>query len=555
MIAARWPALLFLAARLFAQTDAAPGGSQPEQPPPEPAPVPIGKGVISGTVVNAKGKLPLKKASVSVHGPVSLTAVTDSRGAFTFRALPPGGYVITASHEDFFATGPMSQFQRVTLADGEEKGAVEVSLTPGAIVSGRILDEDDSPLAGCSVSGTSVSGGNARRRQFSGSGSPTDVQGTYRIHGLQPGRYSLRAQCQITFPAPHGFMKRGDPMIPHEGYAPTVYGQGDSAISAGGLAISAGAELTGVDFHLKRVPLYVVRGTLSGGDSSALSGAQLQLTPVGSSGGIDEGFNARYDAAKGVFSFQRVPAGSYELTATVFNPEHVFEARQTVEVGKTQVTQADLRLLAAASIAGSIEFDDPSQRMDNLQLSLQSLSGNYRGPFPAASVQPDNTFLFKGVVEGHYRLQMPLGYVKTLSLAGREVTPTDFEIGAQSSGLMRIVVGTKTSKVDVDLSPKPDSTQGLTGFLLPADHTEMDGWRNNISSGVGQIQFNGVAPGKYRVLVVASPDAWALANSPEALHALESHLAPLEVKEGEDTKVSVPLVGADDMAKAMEADE
>ena len=61
-----------------------------------------GKGVLGGKVVNARTKEPIKKAHVQLNGPTNLSAVTDGSGSFTFRALPPGGYMLNANHEDYY---------------------------------------------------------------------------------------------------------------------------------------------------------------------------------------------------------------------------------------------------------------------------------------------------------------------------------------------------------------------------------------------------------------------------------------------------------------------
>jgi hypothetical protein len=124
-------------------------GRQQLQPPQE---APIGKGVISGKVANAKTKEPIKKAHVSLNGVVNLSAVTDGSGAFTFRALPPGGYVISANHEDYYASPASGRMiQQVTLTEDQEKNDVQLDLMPGATIKGTVLDEDELPVPRCQV--------------------------------------------------------------------------------------------------------------------------------------------------------------------------------------------------------------------------------------------------------------------------------------------------------------------------------------------------------------------------------------------------------------------
>ncbi len=523
---------------------------------PPPAPV-IGKGAISGSVINAKTSEPVKKARVTLGGAVSLSAVTDGSGTFTFRALPPGGYMVMANHDDFYVNpASMGAAQQMNLNDGEDKQGVQIKLMPGATISGRVLDDDESPVPNCLVSAIGSARSRGRMRPRSNNGANTDDQGRFRLHGLQQGHYSLVAQCGTTFPAPHGFMKRNDPLIPREGYAPVALG-GDSNSPTAGLAISAGADLTGVDFHVKRVPVFVVRGSLSGADASLLRGAQIMLTAQDVPGSEDNPFHARYDPAKDQFMFQHVPAGTYEITAMVFNADRAYEARENVEVGKTQVTDVDLKFSPSAVLAGRIDFDDPTLRFDNMQISLQPLASNYRGPYPMSTIGADGSFELKSVLPGSFRLNpLPMGYVKSMTLAGQDVSPLHFTVAGSSAGPLHIFIGSKMAKVEVELSPRPDAGVTVSGLLIPADQPDTPDGRNMaVSPAGGELSFANVAPGKYRVFVAVTNNIWNLMNEPDALKALESHTVPVEVAEGDDKHVSASVISADDLQKALDATE
>ncbi len=549
--------LLALAPASRAQDLFAPRNFANPSPPgiPEDAPpaAPIGKGVISGTVLNAKTKQPIRKARVTLNGPASLNSVTDSGGNFTFRALPMGGYIVTANHDEFYMTQvAMNMPAQITLNDGEEKQGVQVELMPGAEISGRVVDEEELPVSNCQVMAMHIDRSQGRTKMMNSNGASTDEDGNYRLHGLMQGRYVLKAQCGVTYPAPHGFMKRNDPLIPQEGYAPVVRGGGGGAAAGTGMPVTAGAELTGIDFHVKRVPVYIVRGGISGVDQSSLPNTQILLRPLDSQAGDEASIAARFQPGKGEFTFRHVPAGSYELTAFIINPDRAYEARQNVEVGKTPVLQVDVKLEAAAVLSGSIDFDDPNQRFDNMQISLQPISDNYRGPFPMAAIGQDGSFSFKSVLAGHFRLgPLPLGYVKSVTLGGRPVSPEDFEIGSGSVGELHVSVGAKMAKIEVDVSPKPAAGQMISGLLIPESGPDPANGRNMAVGGQdAQLVFGSVAPGKYHVLVVATANVWGLANQPDVLKSLESSTAAVEVAEGDDKHVSANVVSAEDLQKA-----
>jgi hypothetical protein len=144
-----------------------------------------------------------------------------------------------------------------------------------------------------------------------------------------------------------------------------------------------------------------------------------------------------------------------------------------------------------------------------------------------------------------------MGYIKTVTLAGTNVSPGDFAITGEGSGPLRIVIGSKVARVDVDASPLPPAGQTMSALLIPEDDS---GARNVAMAGPhGELSFGGVAPGKYRVLVIASANVWNLMNQTEILHALEGHSVEVEVAEGDEKKVSATLLSTDELQKALDS--
>ncbi len=517
----------------------------------------IGKSTISGTVVNSRTHEPIRKARVMLNGGAQLTATTDSGGNFAFHLLPPGTYWIMANHEDLF-DNPITggNAHQVILGDGEEKSGVEISLQPGAVITGRVTNEDGDPVASCNVSATRSERAQGQLKMGSAWGANTDSDGNYRIHGMMPGRFVIRAQCGETFPAPHGFMPRGDPMIPQEGYSPVTYGAEPSSGGNAGMLIAGGSDLNGIDFHVTRVPMFLVRGTLSGADPVQMRTAQLNLIPRDNPSAEQIPVPTRMDVRRGQFRFHNVPAGTYDLVATLVTDDRAWQARETIEVGQTQVTQFALKLLPGPSLSGSVRSEDATLNLAGQQLALTPLTTNYRGPYPTATIAPDGTFVFKSLLPGHFRfngLPNP-AYPKGFSLSGREASPDDFEISDGAAGPLIITAGNKPGTVEVTVE-SPPASGSVNGLLIP-DPTGVPRVAGTIvNNGAASVQFHGVPPGKYRALLLATQNAWLIGNSPEVLRQLESRSVPVEVTEGGDQRVSASVVPDDDLQKAMEAAE
>ena len=241
--------LLGFAASLAAQTVSV-QFSQDPSPSRGPVTFPTGNGSIEGTVINEVTGAPVRQAQVTISANAP-PAVTDATGRFVFRNLAPATYFLQAMHPLFprperrMAMRPFS----VTLGQDEQKRDVVIPLTPGATISGTMVDEDRKPMPGCNVQALTFQLGQPDRRLNGFRGASTDALGQYRLYGLPSGRYYLMAQCYHTLPAPHPLMRIGpDTDLPQYRYLPEFYPGIPNASGAGRLAVAAGADLQSCRF-------------------------------------------------------------------------------------------------------------------------------------------------------------------------------------------------------------------------------------------------------------------------------------------------------------------
>src|SRR5436190_2254108 len=185
---------------LCGQATAAAG--QSAAPPRDPrAPDPTaGTAVISGRVVSVESGIsaPIRNARITVR---SLSespdpVFTDGAGRFEIKGLIAGRYTLTAEKTGFVRTrvgsrGELDPPVPLDLSDSERVDQVEIRLSRGAAIAGRILDELGEPVVGASVlvGSLQVIGTEARWVAVSRPGSQTDDRGEYRIGGLAAGRY------------------------------------------------------------------------------------------------------------------------------------------------------------------------------------------------------------------------------------------------------------------------------------------------------------------------------------------------------------------------------
>ena len=531
----------------------------PPRPPAEPS-VPTGTGSIEGTISDAVTQAPLRKAQVSLmgSGPTALTAVTDGAGRFAFRQLAAGTYWLNAGKEEYnqpqalFGTAPANEIQ---LGDDEHKQGVAISLMPDGSIGGRIANEEGLPVRGCGVSAAQFVYEQNRRTLRSHGMASTGEKGEYHIGDLAPGRYYVFAHCHTQLSAAHPLLPRGDPRIPHETYLPQLYGGGVDPASATRLTVMAGSSLDNIDFQLTRVPAYVLRGSVVGGDPDGRSSpVNVTLMPVNRAMRNLMQMGAMADAASGTFQFQAVIPGSYLLTASSNRGERIFAAERPVEIGQGPPGPVQITLQSGVDLKGTVQFDSGDHPpLENGQISLASVDTPYYMRQLQAQVDKDGAFTFTGVMPGRWRIFPNLpGYLKSATLAGQTVQPGDFQIAAGATGPLRITLGSKFADLHVDIQNAPAGEQ-VTAVIFPEDlgrfgiGLERLGYTAN-----GSVDFGALAPGRYRLFATDGPNPWLILQRPDWLQALESRCAAIDLPEGGHVSTTVETIPREELMRVLE---
>ena len=526
----------------------------PAQRPSLPTPNQTGKASIEGSVMDAITHEPVKKATVMLNGQVGLSAVTDASGHFAFRQLPAGQYTIQANSEKY----PFSQFSfearqflSISLAADEQKQDISVSLTPGASVRGRIVDDEGNPMSGCNVTAMQFRDrGMGRTLQQSGS-SQIDEKGEYRISNLPSGKYYIQARCFKTIPLPHAFVRRASIMdVPRLTYAPLFYPGAADPVSAAKVQTSPGADISGIDFRMAPARGVTVRGHAG---PAADRNIQLSLTPKDPTLREFRTQGARVNSSTGEFQIQNVLPGSYDLVATAAEEGHSYFAKVSVEVGDVPLDPIDLTLAVAPTVSGTISIDgDSKMPMNSMRVVMSPLEGrSMMGPPPQAEVQSDGTFLVNSVMPGRWRLNVNgiPGYVKSVRQGDQEVSAWDLETGSSSSQL-KIVVGTKYAQVEAALAAPAAGGEPITGFLLPASGDP--NFSQNFQVNPQGPSAMSVPPGRYYACAFQAVQPGMLMQNRALRKALESHCETVEAPEGGKTQVQVSVIPAADLQQMLE---
>ena len=217
-------------------------------------------------------------------------ARTDANGNYALNGnLVPGDYTVVFAPcdagnyqaEAYDDRSLYSQnFDLVTLAEGQQRGGIDASLAPGGSITGRVTDENGSPLEGVCVNSDSH-------------GTQTDADGNYTLTQLASGPTSMY------------FYPCAQPDYAAEFYDDELlYSQADR------IEITAGSEVAGIDAQL------ALGGTISGSvrDESGnpipyacITTRDQQTADYIRSGNADN---------TGSYVIRGVPAGSWAVQAT-----------------------------------------------------------------------------------------------------------------------------------------------------------------------------------------------------------------------------------------------
>ena len=201
------PAVFCIAAALLAQSSA-PSDNKPTE---DPTSAPC---TVTGRVVMAAEGNPLKSTRVALipehsrsHSQIYATS-SDSDGRFTLKDIPPGRYRFFAAHAGFVEqrykagindTGPL-----FSLRPGENVSEVLFRLVMAAVIAGRVSNEDGEPMQRVEVvalrrpSEEEIEDSDSSRlrkiQMKSVASAESDDRGQYRIFGLKPGEYLIKAE-------------------------------------------------------------------------------------------------------------------------------------------------------------------------------------------------------------------------------------------------------------------------------------------------------------------------------------------------------------------------
>ncbi len=481
-------------------------------------------GSVAGIVTQYGSGEPVRGAEVSVSRQQSsglentddavtqgITVLTDRNGRFQIPSLAPGDFSLTVRKSGFhgFRTANSGTWQEVvnlTLSPGQAISDLALAMQPGAVITGRVTDESGEAMANVQVNAFKWVYANHHRQLRPIGGGSTDDTGSYRIFGLEPGRYVVRANAT------------NDDSNKGLRFAPAYFPDAATPSEANTLALRSG-EQTVADLRMTRVRVAKISGHIAG-TVRALQ-TQVYLRNVQDEGGVVARGPGATVEANGNFTIENVFPGDYLLGAFEFGgPDD--QAPRHAEI-PIKVDGADLKDLSLAledsgkaSLQGTLRIDGDTSRhprFDSLRVGLlpaDDSTGNaeFIGQGGYSAVARDGTINLDKISPGRYVVSITAEgsgwedfYTKSVQIGGRDVTDSVVNFSAGRGVVpVAISVGIDGAYVEgtvTDDDHKPVANATVIGVPDPALRSQFDLYQRAQTDQNGHFQLRGIKPGTY----------------------------------------------------------
>lgn len=492
--------------------------------------------VTEGDVVNAKTGAPLAGAYVSAFAAMGgelVVTQTDVAGHFRLPGTSPAYIPLQVVHAGFLRGERL-----IRNKTGQAASTVRIELTPAAVISGKVLDEDGLPVEApvWAVRYRMVDG----ERKFEPvATTQSDDLGQYRLANLKAGRYWVHSGSGSAGNWDRRYVAK---------YYPGTLRPDDS----GQIEVEDGQERDGVDIRLTKYEGVTVSGRVempaSVGASQRQYPVYLQPDPSNS-----ETFYSPQQR-DGSFVIRHVPPGDYILRANFGNGAP--KAGDLLAEQKLQVGDADERdivlkphELRAVDLAGTVLLQgggNPSP----MRIGLRARNG--RGASTRSN--EDGTFVLPGLLPGHYEIQVVPdmkivnGAIDLSSMAGasypvsaqlgdKEVLESGFDLDGPVASPLRVTVG---SFIGIDGKLLDASGQPVSGAALLAIASgaaaSTGGFAITEASGTFRLMLR--KPGDFHTYLADDQSDW---DDPDNLKKHEGDFPLVRVADGANPPVTLRL--------------
>jgi carboxypeptidase family protein len=510
---------------------------------------------IRGHVFAGDTSQPLRKAQVRAiqidvaPGPNATRenrlVTTDSDGKYELKDLPAGRYNLSASKGGYvqIAWGqqqPNEPGKPLEILNGQTVERVDFTLSRGAVITGRIVDEFGDPLSNIQVAAVRSQVVNGQRRMMPvGRSFSTDDLGEFRMYSVQPGQYYIQATwrrmgptVEANGPAPIGY--------------PVTFFPGTTDLSnAQRFTVAAGQTIADLAMALSPMKTATISGTIVDANGRLFS-TMLMVAQAMPGGTTNFANMIRPD---GTFSFTLSPGdytlrtmpipgrkdvGSVNLTVgtedikdvrIVVSPPSTISGRVIVDPAQAQFLPPSLMLFATPVVPVPMPGAQPSRVADDFSFELTAMVGRTRIFSP--NLPP--TWVIRSVrVNSVDVIDDGIDVQPNENISGVEVELTNKLTSV--SGLVTTSGGDAVKNYTVVFFPSDAKRWGPGSRYLRVARPDQD----------GRFKISGLPPAEYDVIAVERLDQ-GQNTDPEFLERVRPRASSFTLMEGETKTIDLKL--------------
>ena len=419
---------------------------------------------VAGAVVNAATGKPLARVQIHLRrepDAQSYGAMTTADGRFSITGVPPGSYFLFIERAGFAVATDLTEEMEIGAGDNTN---LHFALTPEGAITGRVTDAAGQPVEDVELRAESDFAASDSRAR-------TDSNGQFRIGGLAPGQYRVRAIPQNSYTPPE---HRTDGTTDVQ----------DAPTWSRAVQVASASETSGVEIRLARVPIVGVSGKVENAPPNA---THTQLLLESRDNGERTTGGVKPD---GSFHLWRLYPGDYELRAVWQLPDGSAVRSAPAEFhieGSNNIENLRLHPAAPMTVTGRVVFDDDAARpVHGAVTKIVPLDAGIHTSAVTADIGPDGAFEIPNVPPGRYRPTLTWSGAYADAPLLDLTTPPPAELTIHASSAVASISGTTEPGSAVILTlDGPGSLPRVTD-----------------ANPSGAFSFHSVAPGAYRIVSI-----------------------------------------------------
>jgi hypothetical protein len=529
---------------------------------------------LSGTVVNSETGEPLRNAVVTLAKTptpqemsefqeamksgripgVRKSALSGTSGEYQFTGLKEGQYMVNAQKPGYVRRFDV-EGQQGPIALSASISNITVKLAPLGVIESTVTDQNGEPIDSVKIEAYRRQIVDGARSISSNHSAVCNDRGAFRIWGLDPGQYYLKASGRNG--GTYMFLGQGTPRPSSWlSFVPVYAGGARTLDSATPITIAAGTQAR-ADFKLNLAPSATIRGIVE--NLAPNQRVTFSLRQDGEEPAEDSRVNL--SVTTGRFEITAVPPGDYILTAV---EGQVARGELPVHVVEGGLSGLTVPLWPAVTVTGTVHnigpAPGPAQKKpvpDDLedfdstpepgcQVTLRAPDGQ-RGPGPRDPTAPAGTFSISNIFVGHYRVEFWCtgGYITSATYGTNDLlsnpaitiepggTPPPIEIAMRPGG------GT----IHANIAPSLPNRGG--GVLAVPTFSSSTGPRFQPmgiadDSDDQELEISNLAPGDYMLYAFSTADQIEYRN-PAVLESLTGGTT-VHVDDGKTSEVKLNAV-------------